>query len=574
LPRLSGAVFSVLGIANVIIFLILGFGTASCSCQDVSLRGDTDADGQELEWPDFGSILQPPQNEEMPEFVMDADPHDLYSEDAPPEPWVPEFWDVDFDYLDVAADYEPDPEFCGNGVVDPGEECDDGNDDDNDACTGLCLFPRCGDGYAWYGMEDCDPPGTVRPCMTDCGSTGREWCMPFCRWEGACIPPMETCGNGVDDDCDGIVDTVVRLCPNLPVSDGPIGSRRSMLAWSSSEFLVMWASADGSTMLSRLDPWGRKTAWDWIVNRYFQGLGHLAWTGSRMGTFLGVPGYESDNDRYFSAFYLFFQALHPDGRPLSDFVALASSESTYYDMGAIYFASSESGHGVLFDRTADLDSDPPRYTYFTALSTDGDAVSGETLLGGITNWVEGGPQYGPCFIPTADGYLVLRRPWPANTYELQHIAPDGVVMSSHALDLTNGAYCVATGSGLALFYVYNNGNTLQVSFWGLDGTFLGSGEETGFFEDEGDDYAQWAMVGAGDEVGLFWTDTRDGNQELYFRRIGTGGEILAEPARLTFTAEPSRDPAPIWDGEAYALTWWDSDGLNEDIFFTRFSPCP
>ena len=61
-----------------------------------------------------------------------------------------------------------------------------------------------------------------------------------------------------------------------------------------------------------------------------------------------------------------------------------------------------------------------------------------------------------------------------------------------------------------------------------------------------------------------------------WQRAGTAsrGEILADPARLTFTAEPSRDPAPIWDGEAYALTWWDSDGVNEDIFFTRFSPCP
>jgi cysteine-rich repeat protein len=580
-------------VARISLALLMGLGSFSCSCQDTNLAGDTDVENgiPDYPWddtagmPDLDWIFQEPRNEEMPEFVMDADPHDPYSEDAPPEPWVPDFWDVDFDYMDVPADYEPDPEFCGNGVVDPGEECDDGNDDDNDACTSQCLLPRCGDGSVWYAMEDCDPPGTVRPCMTDCGSTGREWCMPFCRWEGECIPPVETCGNGEDDDCDGIVDTVVRLCPNVAVSDGPIGSHRSKLAWSSSEFLVMWASADGATMLSRLDPWGRKTAWDWIVNNYFQGLVHLAWAGAGMGTFLAVPGYESDNYSWFSASHLFFQPLDPAGNPLSDFVVVAITDSPHYNLGGIQIASSEAGHGVMFHRYYESD-DPVQSsvnTSFMTLSPDGAEVSAETVLGRFYA-VPQGASYDSCFFPTAIGYAALKQWWPDQRWELEQITRDGTVIDTVPLPLPIEENelplltCAKTDSNLALVFYYRDERRILLSLWAYDGTFVGSQDVFIDFDvnPSEEDFSGFLIevAVAGDEVGLFWTDTRDGNQELYFSRIGAAGALLGGPARLTHTAAPSRHASAVWDGEAYGVTWWDSDGTDEDIYFTRLAPCP
>lgn len=45
---------------------------------------------------------------------------------------------------------------CGNGVVDAGEDCDDGNDIDVDDCTSACNEPACGDGFVWTGIEECD----------------------------------------------------------------------------------------------------------------------------------------------------------------------------------------------------------------------------------------------------------------------------------------------------------------------------------------------------------------------------------------------------------------------------------
>ena len=44
---------------------------------------------------------------------------------------------------------------CGNRRIDPGEECDDGNADDTDACVD-CKNAFCGDGHIQSGVEECE----------------------------------------------------------------------------------------------------------------------------------------------------------------------------------------------------------------------------------------------------------------------------------------------------------------------------------------------------------------------------------------------------------------------------------
>ena len=45
---------------------------------------------------------------------------------------------------------------CGNKVINSTENCDDGNTDDGDGCTHLCLKNVCGDGIYWPAKEQCD----------------------------------------------------------------------------------------------------------------------------------------------------------------------------------------------------------------------------------------------------------------------------------------------------------------------------------------------------------------------------------------------------------------------------------
>lgn len=46
---------------------------------------------------------------------------------------------------------------CGDGQVDPDEECDWGAANSDDAvCTANCMMAACGDGYVFEGKEECD----------------------------------------------------------------------------------------------------------------------------------------------------------------------------------------------------------------------------------------------------------------------------------------------------------------------------------------------------------------------------------------------------------------------------------
>jgi cysteine-rich repeat protein len=64
---------------------------------------------------------------------------------------------------------------CGNGIVEGTEECDDGNLNNNDACTSACKNAQCGDGILRTGVEECDnganngeyPKTCSSGCMTN-----------------------------------------------------------------------------------------------------------------------------------------------------------------------------------------------------------------------------------------------------------------------------------------------------------------------------------------------------------------------------------------------------------------------
>ncbi len=50
---------------------------------------------------------------------------------------------------------------CGDELVQPGEECDDGNVDNTDACLSTCKTASCGDMTVQAGVEECDDGNVV-----------------------------------------------------------------------------------------------------------------------------------------------------------------------------------------------------------------------------------------------------------------------------------------------------------------------------------------------------------------------------------------------------------------------------
>jgi cysteine-rich repeat protein len=89
------------------------------------------------------------------------------------------------------------------------EACDDGNDVDTDACRRACVAARCGDGIVWSGEEECDDGNDVDTdaCLTNCSSA---------TCGDGVIGPGEGCDDGNTADGDGC-DRVCR--PEEPVQD-------------------------------------------------------------------------------------------------------------------------------------------------------------------------------------------------------------------------------------------------------------------------------------------------------------------------------------------------------------------
>jgi cysteine-rich repeat protein len=66
---------------------------------------------------------------------------------------------------------------CSDGIKQTGEECDDGNESNTDACTNTCKNAVCGDGFTQAG-EECDDgnssnnDGCTTSCKDDCKGAG------------------------------------------------------------------------------------------------------------------------------------------------------------------------------------------------------------------------------------------------------------------------------------------------------------------------------------------------------------------------------------------------------------------
>lgn len=117
---------------------------------------------------------------------------------------------------------------CGNGVVEPGEACDDGNQASEDGCSGSCKSNEgCGNGFTELD-EECDCGDPSHPGSSRCAGTsnGGAICTDTCRQrrcgDGA-VDPGEVCddgnavpGDGCNFDCtsnescgNGVVDYFV-----------------------------------------------------------------------------------------------------------------------------------------------------------------------------------------------------------------------------------------------------------------------------------------------------------------------------------------------------------------------------
>lgn len=106
---------------------------------------------------------------------------------------------------------------CGNGIVEEGEECDDGNPSDADSCLITCLEATCGDGFLHAGIEECDD-GNLQNDDACPGS-----CKPAACGDGYVRSGVEECDDGNTSSGDGCSSQCTRsLGCGDPTGDGKI----------------------------------------------------------------------------------------------------------------------------------------------------------------------------------------------------------------------------------------------------------------------------------------------------------------------------------------------------------------
>jgi cysteine-rich repeat protein len=128
----------------LVIASIVGFG----ACSEVPVTGPETLDASAFDASAFDAST-------LDASTLDASTLDASALDASA---------LDASALDASA-LEP---FCGDGHVDPGEACDDGNSDDSDGCVN-CVLSSCGDGQRDEG-EECDDGNAddTDACLSNC----------------------------------------------------------------------------------------------------------------------------------------------------------------------------------------------------------------------------------------------------------------------------------------------------------------------------------------------------------------------------------------------------------------------
>jgi hypothetical protein len=188
----------------------------------------------------------PPPEDTVPPYYGTADTNaDNPCNSVADENWsIGDFLGLDNDGDNLYDGDDPDctPDLCGNGTVDDGEDCDDGNNLPGDCCAADCTYETsdtlCGNpGDLICDLQDtCDGSGTcvdnVEPTSMSCRNSAGE-CDPaeFCDGAGSCPadafePNGTACGDSSDTSCDNPDTCMAGECmanyevAGTPCSDG------------------------------------------------------------------------------------------------------------------------------------------------------------------------------------------------------------------------------------------------------------------------------------------------------------------------------------------------------------------
>ncbi len=144
------------------------------------------------------------------------------------------------------------------------------------------------------------------------------------------------------------------------------------------------------------------------------------------------------------------------------------------------------------------------------------------------------------------------------------------------LRITNNEYdsnqpsLIWTGSGYGVTWSDSRAGSTEIYFTRVDASGNKIDDDIRITNaSSGSNYS--SLVWIGTEYGIVWSDTRDGNPEIYFTRIDASGNKIGSDVRITNSTSTSNGPTLVWTGTEYGVCWVDNRDGNAEIYFTRIS---
>jgi hypothetical protein len=152
------------------------------------------------------------------------------------------------------------------------------------------------------------------------------------------------------------------------------------------------------------------------------------------------------------------------------------------------------------------------------------------------------------------------------------LLPWGEEVAIAASDETDDAADLAwTGEGYVYgFWDYREGDA-DVYLTRLTPEGVPVGEQVQVTTSAGDGYGP-SLVWTGRELGVVWSDRRDGNFEIYFARFDDELDRLTGDIRVTDDPAWSLYPVVAWSGREYLVVWQDERGGGFETFAQRIGP--
>ncbi|MBW2262216.1 MAG: putative metal-binding motif-containing protein [Deltaproteobacteria bacterium] len=350
----------------------------------------------------------------------------------------------------------------------------------------------------------------------------------------------EICLDGVDQDCDTLVDgPVVRMSPTH--LDTLAEGLNSDIAWTGSEFIVVWDYGYPiypDISLARVSARGERIG-EIVQMTDYGGMDldthapRVVWTGSEVGLTFSVGNFSPTEDLY-EREVRFFRVS-----PLGEVVA---APPRLNDVDALAWVAMPSWTGTEFGVAWRDGRENPctamfcdTEIYFTRLDALGDEIGTETRISDST-WI---------------------------------------VMSSKPL---------WTGSEFFIPWTeFDFSGDPPVVEWIPRGATISRLDATGAraADDVPSPFGGVVHVWTGSEVAMAWWENVSGNEEIFFGRVDPTGRAIGEPIRVTDAPHFSGRPIIEWTGSSFGVAWTDGRDsgcdtggfdCNLDLYFTTLDP--